>query len=267
MAVGDVSVKLNNALPKRSARFDGVNDYIDVGNFQAFNGATEISVSAWIKVMDLDNDGTIMNTDVFGGGAQFLFYYDTVGSITGRTHIISLILNDVNGNVRIEGATNSLNDSQWHMVTMTFKSGSSTGLRMYIDAVEDPNSPVDASGTGALKTVLTNMALGSASGGGAKFINGSIADVRIYNKALSASEITDLYAGKNIIDGLISNWKLDFDYTDSVGSNTGTNYGSQLGAVDGVVGKAVADARVSANDKYMISIINDKVLTTQIEEA
>ena len=57
--------------------------------------------------------------------------------------------------------------------------------------------------------------------------NGKIADVRIYDAELTASQISDLYAGTDVQTNLIGHWLTDNDdVEDKAGTNDGTNFGS-----------------------------------------
>ncbi len=51
--------------------------------------------------------------------------------------------------------------------------------------------------------------IGSYIGGSSNFLKGKLDDVRIYDRALSESEIEDLYNGKNITGGLVGHWTMN----------------------------------------------------------
>ncbi len=57
-----------------------------------------------------------------------------------------------------------------------------------------------------------------------KHVRGSLDDLRIWDRELSASEIATLHSSTQALtDGLVAKYALDTDATDSVGSNDGTN--------------------------------------------
>ena len=88
----------------------------------------------------------------------------------------------------------------------------------------DDNS--QSSGNTFSITSTTSISINSAT----VAFNGSIDEVMIFNRSLSADEISDLYSKGRDIDyyddsGLVSWWGFDKDYTDKKGSNDGTAVG------------------------------------------
>src|SRR5262249_37579851 len=72
----------------------------------------------------------------------------------------------------------------------------------------------------SLTTPSGNLSLGASLQGGADYLNGRLCDVRLYNRAIAADEVAELY-------GLIGQWKLaetsGTAATDSTGvGNNGT---------------------------------------------
>lgn len=69
-------------------------------------------------------------------------------------------------------------------------------LRFYINGIEDGNSPTDITGYGSLDStdpLIIGAGTQGAGGGRGNYLNGSVALVHIYNRALSASEIMQNY--------------------------------------------------------------------------
>lgn len=75
-------------------------------------------------------------------------------------------------------------DTQWHHVVVVY---SGTTLSIAIDGVQK------ATGSRALNTPLSAITVGAGLGGATTFYRGTIEDVRIYNRALSTTEINQLY--------------------------------------------------------------------------
>jgi len=148
-------------------------------------------------------------------------------------------------------STTSINDNKWHYLTGTYDGET---LKVYVDGVfEDDNT--DPSGnlptdTGALRIGADYQATP------ANFFNGLIDDTRIYNRALSASEIKRLYnmgatalqiksPTNSLTNGLVGYWT--FDGKDISGTNAydrspvGTNTGTITGATKtiGKLGQAL----------------------------
>ncbi len=152
--------------------FNGVSQYVLIPHGPMFNLSTP-TYSAWIKTTQTGIQ-YIIDHDVYYGG--------------------SLILSNGALEFNHSGATTTaitstkVNDGTWHFVAMTFDGAY---VRLYID--------------GALQGTFYGPSLGFLSfedlyigerGNNGNFFNGSIDDVRIYNRALTTAEIQALAQGK-----------------------------------------------------------------------
>lgn len=114
-------------------------------------------------------------------------------------------------------------DGKWHHIVSMWDGSTITH---YIDGALDRQS---GSATGSLVQGSTNNAYIGKSGisSAIGYFAGLIDHVRLYNRGLTAQEVSDrYYLGKNIASGLIGEWKFDegsgTSATDSAGTNTGT---------------------------------------------
>ncbi|MEO5914785.1 MAG: LamG-like jellyroll fold domain-containing protein [Luteolibacter sp.] len=115
----------------------------------------------------------------------------------------------------------AINDNVWHHVLATLDTGTGA-MRLYVDGA------LQASGTGptGARTAPSKLYLGSI-GGVTRFFNGSLDEVRIYNKILSSTEINHLATiGQTSIayypfDGNVS----DLSTFSNHGIATGITYG------------------------------------------
>lgn len=91
--------------------------------------------------------------------------------------------------------TSHLNDGQWHYVAMTY-AGTSTaaGVKLYVDGVLE--SSLIQSDTLDSNSILNNVpfTIGSRENGGVPF-SGELDEVQVWNRALTAQEIADVYNG------------------------------------------------------------------------
>ena len=164
--------------------FNGLNDYVDLGNDSSLEFGLPVTISAWIK-MDRLNDNMMIATDAsslyYSGvwlqahlGFLEIGYGDATGAgdVTRRSKITSPVLQ-----------TNT-----WYHVAGVIRGA--TDMDLYINGVD--NGGV-YSGSGS------NVAYSSASakiGTNApwdSFFQGKIDEVAIYNEALSAIEIQQQY--------------------------------------------------------------------------
>jgi len=167
----------------RAFDFDGVNDYVDLGQNAIFDNPSEISISVWIwpnnnehgkivtKGSDVGNDRSRFTWEIAYMPGTIRF---GVSDGTNYTEVLS---------------TNSANIGSWHHIVATYN-GSIT--RIYLDGLLE-NSSTTISGN--LNSETGPLQIGRENNGGAgnAEFNGKIDDIRIYNYALSDAEISNLY--------------------------------------------------------------------------
>ena len=155
-----------------AASFDGVDDYIDVGDAPESMGA--VTVEAIIKVA-LGAEGQIICADRENPrelrGFQFRVF-------AGKLDLIKI----ASGIVTATSAT-SVDDDAWHHVAGTYDG---TNLRVYVDGSLDGT----AAGTGAITGTSSPLRVGnSARAGGELFISGTVDEPAFYDYALSGARI------------------------------------------------------------------------------
>ena len=207
---------------------DGVDDYVSLGDVSAVDGAEEFSASAWIRLDSLTSDDTILSKGQFSTGQPLIFWRDDDGAVFGRTDTISVLISDGSGDVRIEGSTNAISNLHWHHVAFTFKANDPQGLRLYINGVEDVNSPVSTLGINYIEPSSSPLQIGRPTITSGKEFDGGIDDVVLVERTLSPEEIESLYHS-NLHD-FDHNYSLDpGNYTYSV---CATNYNGLFNCTD-----------------------------------
>ena len=101
-------------------------------------------------------------------------------------------------------STTHFKTNRWYLVSCTYDGST---FKMYVDGVED----AQASGTGKA-TPFQRFELGMSWGNyrSSQFYQGRLCEVRVWNRALSASEIAMGFAGVNAqSDGLVAYWKMN----------------------------------------------------------
>jgi endo-1,4-beta-xylanase len=165
--------------------FDGTNDSVVITGYKGITGTSSRTCSAWIKTT---TTGALMSwgRSVPTGGDYWycLVNYSASGN-PGALHVSVM-----GGNVV---GTKDLRDGQWHHIAVVFDSDSdpdTSDLTLYVDGVAESVSYL---GLRAINTAAeTDVYLGSRLGGASYLFSGLMDDVRIYNRALSAAEITAL---------------------------------------------------------------------------
>ena len=192
-AAYDYSGNRHNGQIGKALSFDGNNDYVNAGDIAAIDTATALTSCVWAYHQTITDDDAIIAKYVSDDG--WVMLRDDVGSASGRTDEYTVYVADSadTDSARIEGATNSSPAKKWTFVCFTFQAGNASGLRLYINGVEDANSPVSTSAVGAINAGTAILSIGQYSDGVSSPFNGLIDDVRVYNRVLSAMEVKNMY--------------------------------------------------------------------------
>ena len=172
--------------------FDGVDDYIDYGN-QLNMTSNDFSISAWVKItkdyIPTGWDSSIINKQGFGTPRTGYSLYLTGSAATNKSRYGFVI--GTSASYKEIQSDISFNDGQWHLITAI--ADRDTAISMYIDSIFHKSTPVNDPNYN-----LTNNASLAVSKGSDAYHKGSIDDVRIYNAAISATQIQQNYlAGLN----------------------------------------------------------------------
>lgn len=141
----------------------------------------QISVSAWIKAKTIGNEfNTIIRARFYG---YFLYLQPN-----GKAYVN---LHDTGTNSFNEVVTSkSVNDDQWHHLVFTF---SDKKLSLYLDGVLQQSVSTSFPD---IVYGLTGVAIGKDGDADKWYFNGSIDDLAIWNRALTADEVSKIYKGE-----------------------------------------------------------------------
>lgn len=155
--------------------FPGSGAYINLGNSASFN-QTELTMSAWVRPNAFSGDHTIMAKE---SDYKYRMTSSSVmvlaGANVGWTHTPS--------------CGYSFSTSTWYFIVMTMSSTSGR-IKMYVNGTEICDQ------AGPSKATYSNnpLIIGSYNTSGNEGFNGVIDDARFYNRAISAGEVSQLYA-------------------------------------------------------------------------
>lgn len=156
--------------------FDGTNDSIEVGQAGSFESSDSFSFNVWINST---GGGNFIRTE--GGGGSWGWFVRFVGE--GKIQIWEGTYTAYTAET-----TESYNDGNWHMVTFIRDASNNIG-RLYVDGEEKCHYDMP-SGPQPLTSAYLDY-LGSYGDG--EFFHGTMDEVRLYNKALTAEEVAALY--------------------------------------------------------------------------
>jgi len=152
-------------------------DVTDLSNFRFNSGSEDFTISSWIRTNGTSNTYIVDKRDGDNDGYRLLYAYTVGARIFCSVDSKDII------------SSSNVNDNLWHNVACSIdRSGNG---QIYIDGVADGAS-VAINNEGMSTT--TDLSIGKRSYTALEYFNGSLDDVRIYNRALSASEVAQLYA-------------------------------------------------------------------------
>lgn len=168
--------------------FDGQRDYIEVPDSDLLDIKKDISITGWFKVNSFSSEWlTIINKAASDSN-------DTFEISINRSKYLHFPLMLGAGNRTAYNTTNIVMQRKWHFFAVVY---SGEEVRMYIDGKLNRSYVVRNK---PLHTNDHNLIIGAEKEhvNGPHFFNGIIDDIRLYNRAISASEASKLYAIKNI---------------------------------------------------------------------
>jgi hypothetical protein len=209
--------------------FSGSNQSVDITHSAELNPSTDMSVSMWVK-FNINNDWMKLVSKSHGSDPWKSYeityngwynrfdiqYYDSNGtSLGGQSTQISPTIN-----------------TWYHVVVERVD----TTFKFFING-EDMSDPANTSTvTATIYPATSNLSLGSS-------LNGNMDEVRIYNRALSAQEVSALYA---FTGAPIAHWNMEEGSGTTVNDTSGNANTGTLGTgssapswISGKIGKAL----------------------------
>ncbi|MEX0931437.1 MAG: LamG domain-containing protein, partial [Candidatus Paceibacterota bacterium] len=241
--------------------FDGNDDYVSISDDASQRPQNTISLSTWVRFESLTS--TVVG--IAPEGLQYIIFKRNNNSSCFEGYVLSkstgnnLLFEITKEGTGCTGAISSdavsstaVTTGRWYHVVGTFDGQT---MKIYIDGVlEDTQEH-------AYDLTLSTQALrfGSTQQSYDGFLSGDLDETRIYNRALSASEISALYTSGQatlartpvlVADGLVGHWTFDGPdvnwsantVTDKSGTgNTGTllNMSTTTSPVEGRIGQAL----------------------------
>ncbi|UCC22461.1 MAG: LamG domain-containing protein [Planctomycetota bacterium] len=242
--------------------FDNIDDYVNVGDpadeSLDFGADESFSITAWIKCDDVGGYSAIVgkrrSTGLYGyfyEGYRFRVHYDT---------LVFEIEDTGNNGVGMFGTT-PVTDNVWHHVAAV-RDATANKLYLYVDGNTD-GEPVTDTTSGSLSTSqnfwigLMTTTVSNDPLENPHYFSGLIDDVRIYDRALSAAEIEELYLGEE--PELVG---LEIAGPDEVAENHQTQY-SAIAIYDNNTTADVTHLAKWSVEPNLIASIEAGLLTTE----
>lgn len=222
---------------------DGIDDHAYAPWVQALKSASQVAVEAWVKLSTTDSGGA----EALSVGDRYLLRIKADGFPFFTIY---------NGSSwpSVSGGGSSLKDNIWHHVV---GQKSSSSLTVYVDGVLRGTTNV----TATIQFPTADLYVGKHGNGGTTYdFKGLIDEARIYNRALSSSEITAHYnAGVGQYgqpeSGLVGGWHFNEGAGTTAADYSGTGITLTLkngtvwaaGKVAGTASQTVATPTITPN--------------------
>lgn len=194
--------------------FDGVDDYIDMGNPAVLNMNTAITIEGWVKMNNIVGDqkivtkfGDVSNDDAYalqiiGGDPRFFLNFGAtwVGCAAGMT----------------------LSPNEWHHIAAVYDGAT---MKIYVDGIER-NSVAQ---TGSFDVATSTFKIGGWKSG--NYWNGYLDEIRIWGGARSQTEIRE--AMHLTLKGNETNLAAYYQFNEDDPLNTVGGVKDALGATNG----------------------------------
>ena len=175
-------------------KFDGINDYLNT-TYQPYLTPNTFTIASWLKVLSVNSTGR--NT-VFGSiadvGSDSHVLFEFAGNICGLGKIAFRVKSDQGTIGDVVCFNQSLLDNNWHHVAAVYGDGGY--MKVYLDGILVNFTSITSESSGGKDfnnysfyvggvNNRNNRSLNSA------YFNGSIDELKVWNKALTAQEIFD----------------------------------------------------------------------------
>ncbi|QDU57115.1 LamG domain-containing protein [Aeoliella mucimassa] len=204
-----------------SAEFDGSSAYVSIPHHSSYNIEEAITIAAWTRADTYNHYNPVIAK---GDSSWRLHQYLNSDYLTCHMDLQS-------GGMALANASSTMTGG-WKHVVATYDG---TIAKIYVNGELEGAS----SHTGLLRTNTVAVNIARNTEATSRLWDGGLADVRVYNRAISEQEVSRLY-------GLIGWWKLD----ESAGN---TAYDSTPNARDGVIhgGPTLATSGIHADQPVM----------------
>lgn len=186
-------------IEKKALNFDG-DDYLSAGSVSVSGNFT---YCAWVKVNQFQNNGPYISS-VMGIEDNNNFLLLRIGDITTENNRPQFLM----PNLQRLNSNTLLNTNQYYFIVFTYNGKKA---RFYIDGQLDAEYDLVLN-----VDINENFYLSRSCGN--RYMNGTIDDIRVYNRALEIDEIQKLYSYKPYEDGLVVHFPFD-SHVNDISSN------------------------------------------------
>ena len=250
---------------------NGTSSSVDLSDISPLDATQPYTVSAWVKPDSMSATNTSYTIYTLGRNAGANNYVRFDLGVYADNNSLKPVVSTYSGSWTDLAGSRDLNTDQWQMVTFVYDG---TNMNIYINGLLDTSS---AYTTPALSTAVVNGSIGyEGNASDAYTFDGKIDDVRVYQRAMTAEDVSQLYSSYSGIEaGLIQYWPLDDVDGSSVTpenmtGNEGTLAGTTASSAAGKIGNAVdftgtgTDARINLDSISSFNATQDYTISAWV---
>jgi hypothetical protein len=176
----ETNITYNTGQYGGAAVFNGSSSEITASSFASLS---QVGISMWVNMPNISQQAGLIAR--YGSTREFAIY------MYGGTLIASIYYNGNNGNATIVTASTYMSNNTWHHIAYT--ANGSTAPKLYIDGSEVGTPQYTDAARCAYYTSSEPLDIGHFAGVAAYNYEGLIDQVRIYDAALSSTDVTNIY--------------------------------------------------------------------------
>ena len=161
--------------------FNGTNSYVDMGNDNVLNGTQNFTISFWYYL----NPGASLTTPQpiqKWGTTPYNYLITSLGS----GPYMATMYGGSSGGSFYNATSYTWETGKWVHLVWTFQAGSPATNHLYINTVDQALTSQGDYGTFGIEASTDPLQVGNG-------MNGKMDDIRIYNRALSQTEVNQIY--------------------------------------------------------------------------
>jgi hypothetical protein len=244
------------------AYFDGIDDHINVTEDNALDILNNnVSISLWVNT---NSTGTVPLLSKGMPDGSVVAGYELSLSHVPTQYALMRVYDGNSLNSHYIDIGDDLNDSNWHNVFFVFnRTDTTTDVYVYVDNVYKGTqswgllNSIDNSDDLQLGMFRKNI-------GSDMYLAGMLDDVRIFNRTLSSSEVSQIYGLNDITTGLVAQYEFEnshswYNSADEVWDTSGNEHNGT--AINGAESSQAIISATNVGSNYW-SFTADTVLTS-----
>ncbi len=201
----DTSTAWTPGLIGGALSFDGTDDFVELGNILNFDSTTPYTISAWTNRQSTGTDDTIISrTDYTDSTLQRGYWFGFIAS--GNLNFTLNSDNSTGDQIRVDSTTLFGAGTPHHVALSYDGSLSASGVKMYVDGVEDATTLTNDNLSGTTLNSAPTRLGGSVDTSGMPLaslynFDGVLDDVAVYSRVLTLPEVINETCSREALAG------------------------------------------------------------------